>query len=85
MPAPAAVVPQSRAAVASAIQGRVVGLLQSLLSQGARMPVRLVPPASSLSYRGADAELLQLQREAIALALEALSTAPPAKSQPPPK
>ena len=85
IPAPAAVAPQSRTAIASAIQGRVVGLLYSLLSQGARMPVRLVPPAANLSYRGADAELLQLQREAIALALEALATAPPAKTQPPPK
>lgn len=82
---PAAVGPQSRAGMTSAIQGRVVGQLYSLLNQGARMPVRVVPPASSLSYRGADAELLQLQREAIALALEALATAPPAKSQPPPK
>lgn len=85
IPAPVAVAPPSRTAMASAIQGRVVGLLYSLLSQGARMPVRLVPPAANLSYRGADAELLQLQREAIALALEALATAPPAKTQPPPK
>jgi hypothetical protein len=77
--------PQSPAGMAGALQGRVVGLLEALLSRGARMPVRLVPAAPTLSYRGADAELLQLQREVIALALEALGTAPPAKTLPTPK
>lgn len=85
IPTPVAVAPQTRASVAGAIQGRLIGLLQSLLSQGVSMPAKLVTPAPTMSYRGADAELLQLQREAIALALEALSTKPPAKAPAPPQ
>jgi hypothetical protein len=38
--------------------------------------VRPVPPESRTTYRGADAELLQLQQEVLALAMESLGTAP---------
>jgi hypothetical protein len=78
--APPPQTPQTPARIASAIQGRVVGLLEALLSRGTA--VRMVPPAATMSYRGEDAELLQLQREAIALALEALAAAPPAAKPP---
>jgi hypothetical protein len=44
--------------------------------------VRVVPPERRTEYRGADAELLRLQEEVLALAIEALGTAPPAPKQP---
>jgi hypothetical protein len=75
----------SPASLVSALHGRIAQLLSDLLSRGVRAPV--APPASAtkVPYRGADAELLRLQEEVIALALEALATAPPVKTPPPPK
>jgi hypothetical protein len=78
-------VSQSPASLVGALQGRVAQLLSDLLNRGVRTPVKLTAPATKTPYRGADAELLRLQEEVIALALEALGTAPPAKTQPPPK
>lgn len=78
-------VSQSPASLVGALQGRVAQLLNDLLTRGVRTPVKLTAPATKTPYRGADAELLRLQEEVIGLALEALGTAPPAKTQPPPK
>lgn len=78
-------VSQSPASLVGALQGRVAQLLSDLLTRGVRTPVKLTAPATKTPYRGADAELLRLQEEVIGLALEALGTAPPAKTQPPPK
>jgi hypothetical protein len=75
----------SPASLVGALQGRVAQLLSDLLTRGVRTPVKLTAPATKTPYRGADAELLRLQEEVIGLALEALGTAPPAKTQPPPK
>ncbi|HYB94696.1 MAG TPA: multiheme c-type cytochrome [Vicinamibacterales bacterium] len=72
----------SPASLVGALQGRVAQLLNDLLSRGVRTPVKLSPPATKTPYRGPDAELLRLQEEVIALALEALGTAPPPKSPP---
>ena len=72
-------VPPSPAALVGAVQGRVAQLLTDLLTRGVRTPVKLTAPATKTPYRGADAELLQLQEEVIALALEALGTNPPPK------
>ena len=76
---------QTPASLVGALQGRIAQLLSDLLSRGVRTPVRPTTPAAGGSYRGADAELLRLQAEVIALALEALGTAPPPKTPPPPK
>ena len=51
-------------------------LMDSLLRRGARVSVRAAAPSQTVLYRGADAELLRLQQEVLALALEALRTAP---------
>lgn len=75
----------SPASLVGALQGRVAQLLSDLLTRGVRTPVKLTAPATKTPYRGADAELLRLQEEVIALALEALGTAPPVKTAPPPK
>jgi hypothetical protein len=53
-----------------------VSLLDRLLRREGRAPVRVTPPQSTIEYRGADAELLRLQQEILALALDALGTAP---------
>jgi hypothetical protein len=76
---------QSPASLVGALQGRIAQLLSDLLTRGVRTPVKLTAPAVTSQYRGADAELLRLQEEVIALALEALGTAPVAKPQPPPR
>jgi hypothetical protein len=68
--------PASPAAALAAVQGRVIVLLDSLLRRGARAPVRPVLQESRTAYRGADAELLLLQQEVLALAMESLGTAP---------
>jgi hypothetical protein len=88
-PAPAAPAPPSytsqpaAAAVASLsdavayVQGRIVQALSQLLQSGTSAPVRSsTPPGPLPPYSGPDAALLQIQREAIALALEALGTPP---------
>jgi hypothetical protein len=66
---------RSPAALVAAVQGRAIELLTSLLQRGGVTPVRIIAPPAS-SYTGPDAELLQLQREALQLALTALGTAP---------
>ena len=76
---------QSPASLVSALHGRIAQLLRDLLSRGVRAPVTPSTSAQKAPYRGADAELLRLQEEVIALALEALGTAPPVKTPPPPK
>ena len=76
--APASPTPAS---LVGALQGRIAQLLSDLLSRGVRTPVPLTVPATKTPYRGADAELLRLQEEVIALALEALGTAPPPKKK----
>jgi hypothetical protein len=69
--------PPSPAAAVAAIQGRAIALLEALLRSGTVIPRRIVPPENPRPYRGADAELLLLQQQAIELALEALSKPPP--------
>ncbi len=78
-------VAQTPASLVGALQGRVAQLLGDLLTRGVRTPVKLTSSATKTPYRGPDAELLRLQEEVIALALEALGTAPPAKTPPLPK
>jgi hypothetical protein len=74
----AAALPPSLSSALALVQGRLVTALTDLLQRGASAPVRTSTPATPLApYEGPDAALLQLQREAIALALEALGTAPP--------
>jgi hypothetical protein len=69
--------PGSASAAVALAQGRLIVALTDLLKQGAAGPVAIktrVPLASK--YSGPDAKLLQLQADAIALALEAFGTAP---------
>jgi hypothetical protein len=85
-PAPAAPPAAASAAVLSAgslpagvalVQGKVISALTELLRQGASAPLHTSTPAPALTpYSGPDAALIELQRAAIALALETLSTAP---------
>ena len=75
---PLPALPRSPAALVAAIQGRAIVLLDRLLRRDGRAPVRVAPPEPPIDYRGPDAELLQLQQEVLALALEALGTAPAA-------
>ena len=75
---PAPELPRSPAALVAAIQGRAIVLLDRLLRRDGRAPVRVTPPEPLIDYRGADAELLRLQQEVLALALEALGTEPAA-------
>lgn len=66
------------------VQGRLIAALTDLLQRGAAAPVRMsTPPPALTPYTGPDAALLQLQREAILLALEALGTAPAPRPAPP--
>jgi hypothetical protein len=69
--------PPSPTGIVASIQGRLVALLANLLSRDVTTPARVTPPPKKTVYQGADAELLRLQDEVIALALEALATAPP--------
>jgi hypothetical protein len=79
-PAPAPVtpvgIPRSPAAVVALVQGRAIELLNALLSRNAVVPVRVKPADPVIPYAGPDADLLRLQREAIALALDALGKPP---------
>jgi len=65
------------------VHGRLIEMLTEMLQRGATVPVRTgTPPPNLTPYTGPDAALLQLQRDAIALALEILGSppaAPPAK------
>ena len=66
--------PRTPAGVVAAVQGKLATILDGLLSKGVTTPVPVMPPGNA--YRGADADLLRLQQEVIALALEALGTKP---------
>jgi hypothetical protein len=59
------------AADAAALRGEAVRLLEKLLRSGARTP-NAEPPEKPAEYSGPDGELLRLQDEVMALALEAL-------------
>jgi Cytochrome c554 and c-prime len=63
--------PRTPAAEAVALRGEAVQLLDKLLRAGARTP-GAPDPAKPGEYQGPDGELLRLQDEVIALALEAL-------------
>ena len=73
---PDPVLPPTPAGIVASIQGRLIGILDTLLSRAVTTPTRVTPPERKTVYRGADAELLRLQDEVIALALEALGSAP---------
>jgi hypothetical protein len=67
------------------IQGRLIAALTALVSQGNKTPVRLQSAGRAVPYNGPDAALLELQQEAIALALQVLGQPPkaPGKSDKP--
>jgi hypothetical protein len=73
--------PPTPAAVVAAVQGRLITVLRLLLNRGATSPRRITPPEDPVPYVGADAQLLRLQQEIIALALEALSKPPRQQQQ----
>ena len=67
------------------LQGKLVTALTALLQGGAAAPARIgTPPPALPPYSGPDAALLQLQRETILLAIEALGTAPAQTAAPAP-
>src|SRR5262245_54469209 len=70
----------SASASVAAAQGQVIVAITDLLRSGASGPtsVKARSPLAS-KYAGADAALLQLQADAIALGLEAFGTAPAQK------
>ena len=57
-------------------------LLERLLRQEDRLAMDVGQPSRATVYRGADAELLRLQEEVLALALEVLRTAPASDEEP---
>ena len=70
-PAATAGAGRGAAAATAEARGKAVVVLDRLLRAGARAPA-LAAPARPHEYRGPDGELLRLQDEALALALEAL-------------
>jgi hypothetical protein len=70
-PAPAETGPRSKTAQIAELRGRAAGVLERLLRAGARTP-SAPAPARPTEFKGPDGELLRLQDEALALALEAL-------------
>ena len=73
----------SASASVAMLQGRLIELLTQMLQRGATVPVRTgTPPPALAPYSGPDAALLQLQRDAIALALEVLGSPPAAPAKP---
>jgi hypothetical protein len=70
-PPNATAAPRPRAAEVADVRGRAAALLERLLRGGARAP-NAAAPARPLEFKGPDSELLRLQDEALALALEAL-------------
>ncbi len=78
-------VPTSPVAAVAAVQGRAIAMLESLLRRGARLPASAPPGTPKADYRGPDAELLRLQQEVLALALEALRAPAPAPKSGDPK
>jgi hypothetical protein len=69
--APAPSGPRPPAAEAAAVRGGALAVLEKLLRSGARAP-QAPAPAKPNEYAGPDGELLRLQDEVMALALEAL-------------
>jgi hypothetical protein len=63
--------PRTPAAEVAELRGRGAALLDRLLKNGARMP-GLAAPTRPIEFKGPDSELLRLQDEVLALALEAL-------------
>jgi hypothetical protein len=63
--------PSSATARVAAARGTAASVLARALRQGARAP-NLPPPARPREFKGPDGELLRLQDEVLALALEAL-------------
>src|SRR5579864_283558 len=93
-PPPAAVAPPTPAppppalppsASLAEVQGRLIAALTALVAQGSKTPVRLQSAGRMVPYNGPDAALLELQQEAIALALQVLGQPPkaPGKSDHP--
>jgi len=86
LPAPIAPPPPSAApppvsgslpAGVALVQGKLIAALTALLRDGASAPIHTSTPSPALTpYSGPDAALIELQREAIALALETLGQAP---------
>jgi hypothetical protein len=70
-PAPGPAAPRPPAAEAVALRGEALQALEKLLRSGARTPAA-PDPARPGEYSGPDGELLRLQDEVMALALEAL-------------
>jgi hypothetical protein len=68
---PAAAAPRTKAAEIAEARGKGAALLDKLLRAGARVK-DAPPPSRPLEFKGTDSELLRLQDEALALALEAL-------------
>jgi hypothetical protein len=63
--------PRTPAAEVAELRGRGAAALERLLRAGARVP-NLPPPSKPVEFQGPDSELLRLQEEALALAIEAL-------------
>jgi len=81
--APTVALPTSLSAAVALVQGRLIATLTDILQRGASVPTRSSTPAATLApYSGPDAALLELQREAIGLALEVLGTAPASPAPP---
>jgi hypothetical protein len=78
--APEPALPTTPAGIVAAVQGRVAALLDRLLGVGVSAPLPVTPPQRKTVYRGPDADLLRLQEEVIALALEALGSKPAPKT-----
>ena len=74
--APIDPLPQSPAASVAVVQGQLINLLQQLLEDEARAPIRVSPLQSTTPYSGAESELLALQEQVIALAIRALGISP---------
>jgi hypothetical protein len=70
-PAPAPAGPRPKAALVVEVRGRAAVLLERMLRAGDKTP-NAPPPARPAEFKGPDSELLRLQDEALALALEAL-------------
>jgi Cytochrome c554 and c-prime len=81
-PPPPPTLPPTPVGIVASIQGRLIALLDNLLDKDVRTPKPVAPPTRKTVYRGADADLLRLQEEVIALALEALGAPPAAKTPP---
>ena len=68
---PADTGPRPKAAQVAELRGRAATLLEQLLRAGARTPTAPAP-TRPVEFKGPDGELLRLQDEVLALALEAL-------------